>query len=190
MGEGAQRSCLTALRQLPSSHIVAQEPLRILWERCLTLCGKGSRGPRGRRSGFVRARNVAKLPGAVQDPSNACLAEDSSPNWAARSALNSTESARAWWMRRLTCLLAQTQQMQPMTLGEKRVNRSCNCFLGIFPPREPRYNNNRGTRRNNFHPLTPNLVELRTTTFNFLESQPQTRTEWQTRQPNPLHQES
>ena len=102
---------------------------------------------------------MAKLPGAKQDPSNACLAEDNSPNWAnawARSALSSRICsclADASTASALTCLLAQTQQVQPMTLG-KESESLLELLLGILPPRAPRYNNNRGIKRNNFQPLT------------------------------------
>ena len=149
----------------------------------LTLCGKGSRGRGGCRSGFVRARNVAKLPGAKQDPSNACLAEDNSPNWAnawARSALSSTESARAWRMRRLprhspTSWLKRNKCNQgpwakresPLELLVGDLASSCATIQQQARDQEEQLPTSD----------TPNLVELGTATFNFLESQPQTRTE-------------
>ena len=55
----------------------------------------GTLGNAGRRSGSVKALNVARSPGATVAPSNACRADDNSPNWQrykTRDALTSNSS--------------------------------------------------------------------------------------------------
>ena len=73
----------------------------------------GTLGNAGRRSGSVKALNVARSPGAFVAPSNACRADDNSPNWqrcTARDAL--TCSSSMFLLLRLT-LRRWASEQQP-----------------------------------------------------------------------------